>query len=204
MGQYYLPLINRNGKITVYSNIVGKKYIGLKLMEHSYWRNGLVGEVVNSLFYNRARVCWVGDYYDEDNCNQVNCNDADTVRKIGLAVWGENREERKKCAIKHTRTLSDCLLVNHTKKVFIRGNEYYENNKIVEEYEGKKYDYAIHPLPLLTCTASHSGGSYHSETGAEFIGTWFNDEISVVMCYEESELLSKGFTDITKNVFFKE
>ena len=73
MGQYYLGYVNHNGKHKVFDNHVDKDWQGLKLMEHSWWLNSMVGNVVNDLFYNKGQVCWVGDYYAEEDYAQINC-----------------------------------------------------------------------------------------------------------------------------------
>ena len=56
MGQYYLGYVNHNGKTKVFNNRVDKDWQGLKLMEHSWWLNSMVGNVVNDLFYKRKRL----------------------------------------------------------------------------------------------------------------------------------------------------
>lgn len=197
MGQYYLGYVNdsQNGIKQVFDNEVDDDYNGLKLMEHSWWRNRYVGNVVNNLFYERKRVCWVGDYYDEDGYAQVNCDRA-TVKEIGEFVWGEHQEEHlTKSSKTRVRFLDGCLLVNHTKKQFIICDDYYERNKFIEHWSGKDYPCVIHPLPLLTCSASHSGGSYRG-TNSDLCGTWFNDEIEVVLDSEIEPLTEQGYTEV--------
>ena len=178
MGQYYLPYVKTGEHVKVFDNKVDGEWEGLKLMEHSYWRNHYVGNVINEIYYNRSHVCWVGDYYDECDYEQVNCKDRETVKKIGDYVWNE-KTKKKECKIKNSRSLVDCLLVNHTKKIYLSGNEYYKRNMWLETWEDKEYPWCINPLPLLTCSANHSGGSYYG-INRELCGTWFNDELEVV------------------------
>lgn len=197
MGQYYLGYVNRNGKRKVFDNHVDKDWQGLKLMEHSWWLNSMVGNVVNDLFYNKGRVCWVGDYYAEDDYAQINCGE-ELVKEIGEYVWGDGDNEkpiRTKCTLKKVRYLYNCLLVNHTKKQILVCDDYYQNNKLVEKWGDKDICYCIHPLPLLTCSASHSGGSYYGENQNQ-CGCWFNDEIEVVLVWELDSLLKKGYTKV--------
>lgn len=193
MGQYYLGYVKHNkGKEKVFDNHVEDEWNGLKLMEHSYWKNLYVGQVVNELFYNKGRVCWVGDYYNEDDYSQVNC-DKETVKRIGELVWNDNSPiKQTKGTRANSRRLTDCLLVNHTKKVYIDCNLYRNQNTWIETYEGKDYDWCIHPLPLLTCSASHSGGSYYG-IHKDLCGTWFNDEIEVVYEWEKDSLVQQGY-----------
>lgn len=192
MGQYYLGYVERGGKTKVFDNKVDNDWQGLKLMEHSWWLNSMVGNVVNDLFYNKARVCWVGDYYDEDNCSQVNC-DSETVRSIGKRVW--NGKPQSKCSRKKVRYLTNCLIVNHTKKVYIDCDEYYKRNQWNETWDGEEWIECIHPLPLLTCSGSHSGGSYHG-INYDDCGTWFNDEIEVVLSWERHDLDENGYSKV--------
>lgn len=194
MGQYYIPYVKQGKKEIKFDNKVDGDYNGLKLMEHSWWLNCYVGQVVNQIFYKKGNVAWVGDYYNEDNYAQVNCN-KEEVKRIGELVCNENSPLKETAShTRKARTLSDCLLVNHTKKLFINGNKYFKENKTVETWNGKDYDCCVHPLPLLTCSASHSGGSYNG-INKDLCGTWFNDVLEVVFDWEEGKLIGKGYTE---------
>ena len=190
MGQYYLPYVKSGNKTKVFDNKVDGDYNGLKLMEHSYWGNLFVGNVINEIYNNKSRVCWVGDYYDEDNYSQVNCEDKELVKKIGHRVWGD-RAKIEPSHREESLDLNHKYLVNHTKHIYIDCNEYYNQNKWFEEWNGKKYPWCINPLPLLTCSASHSGGSYYG-INREECGTWFNDLIEVV----DNETDMTGYTKV--------
>lgn len=197
MGQYYFGYVNHNGKRKVFDNRVDNDWQGLKLMEHSWWLNSMVGNVVNDLFYNKGQVCWVGDYYTEEDCAQINC-DKESVKAIGEYVWGngDNKEPIKaKCTRKKVRYLHNCLLVNHTKKQILVCDDYFERNKYLEKWNDEEWFECIHPLPLLTCSASHSGGSYYG-INKEQCGCWFNDAIEVVLAWELDKLLKKGYTKV--------
>lgn len=197
MGQYYLGYVKHNKSIKVFDNAVDGEWNGLKLMEHSWWLNSMVGNVVNDLFYNTGRVCWVGDYYAEDNYHQINYNNeiSGKVKEIGDLVWKSENKKNTKCSIRNVRYLFNCLLVNHSKKEILVCDDYYKNNMQVEKYDGKEYSICIHPLPLLTCTASHSGGSYYG-VNKEKCGIWFNDEIEVVLSWDLDKLLEKGYKTV--------
>ena len=194
MGQYYTPYVKQGKKEIKFDNKVDGDYNGLKLMEHSWWLNCYVGQVVNQIFYKKGNVAWVGDYYDENNYAQVNCN-KEEVERIGELVWNKNSSLKETAShTRKARTLSDCLLVNHTKKLFINGNKYFKENKTVETWNGKDYDCCVHPLPLLTCSANHSGGSYYG-INKDLCGTWFNDVLEVVFDWEEGKLIGKGYIE---------
>ena len=192
MGQYYLGYINRKDHKKVFDNHVDGDFTGLKLMEHSWWLNSMVGNVVNDLFYNKGNVCWVGDYYDEDNYSQINC-DKETVKTIGDYVW--EKPKMTNCTRKKVRYLTNCLIVNHTKKLIIVCDEYFEHNKYLEKWDNEEWFECIHPLPLLTCSANHSGGSYYG-INKEVCGSWFNDEIEIVLSWELNDLTKNGYQTI--------
>ena len=207
MGQYYLGYVKHNEKnIKVFDNKVDGDWTGLKLMEHSYWLNSYVGNVVNDLFYNKGKVCWVGDYFDENDYKQINCEDKGTVKAIGENVWDKNKGiKQTKCSRSKVRYLTNCLLVNHTKRIFVDCDNYYEHNKVLETWENddeyEEWWECVHLLPLLTCSANHSGGSYYG-LNMEDCGTWFNDTIEVVLKWELQKLLNKGYRKV--EYLFKE
>lgn len=194
MGQYYLGYVNHNGEHKVFDNHVDGDFTGLKLMEHSWWFNSMVGNVVNDLFYNKGYVCWVGDYYAEDDYAQVNCGKK-LVKVIGDLVWNMKSKDYIKCTRKKVRYLTNCLIVNHTKKQILVCDDYFEHNKYLEKWNDEEWFECIHPLPLLTCSASHSGGSYYG-TNKDQCGIWFNDSIEIVLAWELDSLLKKGYTKV--------
>jgi len=203
MGQYYLGYVNHNGKQKVFDNRVDGSWSGLKLMEHSWWLNSYVGNVVNDLFYNKGNVCWVGDYYAEEDYTQINCG-KELVKAIGEYVWGNGDNEepiKTKSTRKKVRYLYNCLIVNHTKKQVLKCDEYFKNNKFVETWDNEEWESCIHPLPLLTCSANHSGGSYYG-INQDQCGIWFNDEIEIVLIWDLEELLKNGYEEVM--FFFKE
>ena len=62
MGQYYKPM-----SLDTKEYLVSHKYgNGLKLMEHSYYKNNFVAEVIHLLMneWNTHQVLWSGDYSD--------------------------------------------------------------------------------------------------------------------------------------------
>lgn len=200
MGQYYLAYVAEEGKKpVVFDNNCEGEWNGLKLMEHSWWLNDVVGNIANNLFYNKAHVCWVGDYYDEDDYHQVNCS-KDKVQEIGDYTWKEEtKRQSPKC--KNVRYLTNCLIINHTKKLYIDCDKYYERSKVKKKYEGETYFQCIHPLPLLTCSANHSGGCYYG-INEDKCGTWFNDEIEIALSWEAEIFKAKGYKEF--EIEFKE
>lgn len=199
MGQYYLGYVRRGDKFKVFDNKVDGNWTGLKLMEHSYWLNSYVGNVVNDLFYNKGEVCWVGDYFAENDYEQINAS-KEIVKAIGEKVWGKESKQIK-CSRTKVRYLFNCLIVNHTKREIIVCDDYYEKNKVLEKWDNEEWFECIHPLPLLTCSASHSGGSYYGINN-NLCGSWFSDCIEVVLRWELEDLIAKGYK--TTDYRFKE
>ena len=193
MGQYYLPYVKTGNKIKVFDNKVDGDYNGLKLMEHSYWLNRFVGNVVNELYYNKSRVCWVGDYYDECLGEQPNCDDDELILRIGKRVWSDKAKIEESHA-NNSVSLDHLILVNHTKKIFIVGDNYYHRNKWMETWDNKPFAWCVHPLPLLTCTSSHAGGSYYG-INKDLCGTWFYDLLEVVDENDLDDLEEKGYIE---------
>lgn len=178
MGQYYLPLLIKGNSKKVFDNHVILKdgstdWNGLKLMEHSWSENLVCGAVVNALYHNKQRVCWMGDYANENDFEQVNCDNRELKEKLYNIVWNDraNGKHLQKTREEDCVHLKELIIVNHTKKVYINCDEYLKHNKD----EG----WCVHPLPILTCSASHSGGAYYGPN-KHLCGTWFYDEIEVV------------------------
>lgn len=200
MGQYYLCYVNHNGKQKVFDNYVDKEREGLKIMEHSWWLNSLVGNVVNDLFYNKGQVCWVGDYYYEDDYAQVNCG-KELVKAIGEYVWNNKEAKKVRGSSKKVRYLTNLIIVNHTKKQILVCDDYYAQSSYTEKWYDEEWQACIHPLPLLTCSANHSGGSYYGPN-QEDCGIWFNDVLEIMLSWDKEKLLKKGYHIV--NFFFQE
>ena len=153
MGQYYKPTILAKNKKTVvkwmYSHDYGN---GLKLMEHSWIKNGFVSTFESLIFDNPQHIVWAGDYADECKRRKSNIFDRCTqAKKIHPDEVAPNFK----------------YIINHTKKEF------------VDKTKGRKVDgWQIHPLPLLTCEGNgRGGGDFRGES--DLIGSWARDEISV-------------------------
>ena len=71
MGQYFIPVLERNGKTTVFDNhfkVKGnteKQLNPMKLTAHSWVYNEYTEGFCNKLLNKPARVMWVGDYSDK-------------------------------------------------------------------------------------------------------------------------------------------
>lgn len=179
MGQYYKPVC-LDTREWIYTH---KFDSGLKLMEHSYLDNRLL-KVVEALLapggeWHEKRIVWAGDYADEEEGTTENI----------YAMMGEAEEIFPNSL--PPLDPSFCFLVNHTKKVFI------DLRKVRENSANKEY--AIHPLPLLTCEGNgRGGGDFRGED--KRIGSWARDVISI----EDSLQVTNVYSDEEVDGLFKE
>lgn len=174
MGQYYTPMLTKeNGERVVYNGYVDGEYTLAKLMEHSWWRNELVNAICEEVYHNPKRIIWVGDYSDGYAPDEPTPNNLslEEIQEIHNYIF---RDETAEVGVKRTDfTLDNKLLVNHTKKVCLDGNSYYQKCVFDEVW-------CIHPLPLLTAVGNgFGGGDYHRGTNLSDVGSWANDLISV-------------------------
>lgn len=210
MGQYYNCLVERGGQFKNYSlQIKGWKereekgeqwaYNGVKLMEHSYWGNSFMQAITGDLYHHKARVAWVGDYADdykwEDSDKKPN------PRALSWLAWGGVGDDpilpMEDIEDNGGLTLEDKYLVNHSKKIYVSGNDYYELNKFKWSDTDERFS-CIHPLSLLTACGNGLGGGDYYEDNPDYnqVGSWCMDVISV-----EDEAPA-GYTEETYN--FKE
>lgn len=205
MGQYYRAYIQTLGRepriYTMEPDVFMKTenydfYNGLKLMEHSWLQNSLLTDVCNEIYHRPSLVAWVGDYCTDDATPDLLFKLAwgDESPKIDYEVYSEwiktatwNDEEYQ--YIDHKFDYADRWLVNHTKRIAFKFDNLYKDED----------GWTIHPLPLLTCTANHSGGSYYGDEKAdnELVGTWYLNVISI------EEELPKGYVEVETPQFFE-
>lgn len=165
MGQYFMPIIgNKNGlNCKVFDRSVDDKYTFAKLMEHSWWNNPFCNSFSKKLYKHKSRVIWCGDYADDDDLI-FNFDPSVHVPSVG-EIWGETT---KRYSVKATDfTLDNKFLLNHDTKEFVDLNDYKQKSK-------GKYDWVIHPIPLLTAVGNDRGfGDFH-EGNVGNLGLEFN------------------------------
>lgn len=187
MGQYYQPIGIRKNKITAICTMPGD-FNGRKLMEHSYYENTWVGAALTYLYHNPARLAWIGDYSDEfygEDAYEKKMPQ-DKFLKFFKVAWGERRPHRENIPPLETKPEDELYLVNHTQKTYVDLAKTWFRNICHEKWidrEGEKheYDYAIHPLPLLTACGNDRGGGDYRKRNQDFdkVGTWAFDRIEV-------------------------
>lgn len=167
MGQYYVPVLKRKGKITVYDNYLKgdvECYNGLKLTEHSWLGNRWIDTIASQLYNTKCKVAWIGDY--SDHPDELFWEHQDDITFD--FVWNHARVRPPY----HVVNLKDKFLINHTKKLYIDMKKYIENSI---DNDG----FVAHPLPLLTAVGNGKGGGDYYGIYEEIVGTWAWDELSI-------------------------
>ena len=186
MGQYYNAVLKINGEKEVFSIYVDGKFVGCKLMEHSYWDNSFVLAIASKFWRTKGQLAWVGDYADEDDFNwNTEFEDAwSNIARADLSYNGFRLEGK--------------YLINHTKKIFIDLDEY---KKLLE-----KENWIINPLSLLTAVGNGKGGGDFGDeqVGAKMVGSWTWDiiEITDQDLYDwKYNMKTKSYDAILKEAF---
>lgn len=166
MGQYYTAVVENEvvGKVAQYT-------YGMKLMEHSWWRNNHMGAISKMIYKTKSTVCWVGDYASED---EDWCGEEQKDYWYGAAWrYDDNKEPILTPENAEGISLDNKFLVNHTQKIYIDCNKYHDEND--------RGGWCIHPLSLLTAKGNgRGGGDYHSNyPNFDDVGSWALDEISI-------------------------
>lgn len=186
MGQYFKPILRRNGRMQTYSTWVrvgknadlsryndfdrqyilekGMYYMLCKLMEHSYWGNPLVDGIAQTILENPAQVAWIGDYADS----------GDFPDKFELA---RRREGRAVMEPSPKFTMHNKFLINNTKRRYISCEQFYQDHVWHEKFDGREISWCYNPLSLLTAVGNGAGGGDFYGNGSERIGEWVFDEI---------------------------
>lgn len=164
MGQYYRAVIGDSEGLN-HEVMEPRTGEGSKLMEQAWWGSPYSNAVAEKLYNNPSRVCWVGDYADDDDF--INFRHHHPVYR---EVWGAVKPKR----LNETGfSLNHKYLLNHDTKEYISLDEYREQTS--ESY------YRTHPLPLLTAVGNDRGsGDFHEgNVGYESVGSWAWSLISI-------------------------
>ena len=199
MGQYYHPVFHRNKKGSfMYSHDYGD---GLKLMEHSWMKNGFVKTFEEQISDNPALVVWAGDYADNEKKTSPFFNKALNDKRVkdgaeGHSLYdlcydpkykepGDEKLYKKISFTKIQPVESETdfqYIVNNTTKQFV------DKRKAKKDKDG----WQVHPLPLLTVEGNNrGGGDYRLEN--KNIGIWARNEIYV------SNTKPQGYTELIPN-----
>lgn len=163
MGQYYHALTINESESKVWSlqctHFNNTRdfdyYVGLKLMEHSYYRNILTDAMSGYLYHNPTRLYWVGDY------------SSDIKPRICDKTWGKNASEYH-FEIQPKFDYNNKWFVNHTKK---------QGFKLLEPHQMLTLE--IYPISLLTAVGNGRGGGDYFGKNKEQVGIWAGNIVSI-------------------------
>lgn len=173
-GQYYRPVLMKNGRTTVFNRYINKEYRCAKLTEHSWWYNPVCNYVAKQLYCERGRLAWVGDYVKNSELKELGMN------KNMKQVWDSKGTGITLDEERFTFSLSNKFLCNHNKKLYVNLNEYRKISNSSKSYCGK--DWVLHPLSILTAVGNGRGGGDYSGDHypcLDLVGTWAWDLISI-------------------------
>lgn len=170
MGQYYCGVIlnshkkNFPNKDKVAAWVSSYDYNnGAKLMEHAYIGNKYVGAFETLINKENGKyagypIIWAGDYADEEPYKFK----GEKVTLYSLAH--DNNNKLNGIVPKHYR-----YVINEDKKLFI------DTGKINKD----KYEYRIHPLPLLCADGCGRGGGDYWGKNQRRVGSWKRNVVVV-------------------------
>lgn len=178
MGQYYRIVTGNNDGITVYNrSIKGEgEYVGAKLMEHSWWENSTCKALAASIVDNPAKVCWCGDYAEDEECKALGFSYGE--------VWGDEADDKEIDPAPEGFSLDNYkYLVNHDKKQYVDLAKY---RKACTD-DG----WCVFPVSILTSLGNgRGGGDYYRDD--ELVGSWAFDTIEIT----NNDVEIDGFTEI--------
>ena len=161
MGQYYRPVLEIAGVVTIYGRYLDKRWIISKLMEHSYIGNYMMNTVSKDLFERKGRLLWCGDYAED--------NEIEITGLTVKSIWQVNGDFMKKTKFR----VNNLYLCNHDTK------EYINMKKYITLIEADYDDHLIvHPLSLLTAVGNGRGGGDYYGINKDYVGLWVWNLIS--------------------------
>ena len=147
---------------------------GLKLMEHSYRKNGFVNAFETLIADNPQRVVWAGDYADNEPDQKITVKEEKELNGVKYLVDVEEEVNLYGLCDDSTKIIPKArrkeyrFVINHTKKCYV------DKRKVPKFNDG----WQLHPLPILTCEGNgRGGGDFRGESS--LIGLWARDLISV-------------------------
>ena len=193
MGQYYRVVSLENKEAMMPSHYM----VGLKLMEHAYYYNEFVCEIIELLMseWKGNRVVWSGDYsdtaiyeWDSEIFKNISpysfdYSEFDTDHNEGGTIF-ELTEYGAEGVLEMMETISKThVFVNYDKKIYCRFDCCKEN----------EYGFRISPIPLLLCNSNgRGGGDYRSESDYDLVGSWAYHHVGV----EKIKELSEDFEEV--------
>jgi len=173
MGQYFLS-VNLDKQEFVSPTDYNS---GLKLTEHSWLYNPMVGAIVLALTpfgpWYRDRIVWAGDYMDEGLFLKGIKGRTRKDRTL-YECCRDDDDDRSPCISRIRPVLPDGpvpeLIVSHDAKEFVWLLD-------LPEEDPADPGWHLHPLPLLTCSGNgRGGGDFRGDN--RYTGAWAGHHIS--------------------------
>lgn len=188
MGQYF-KVVNLTKKQVISPRSFGA---GIKIMEHSWTENNMMAFVEKAMSYNGAvlngeninwcndKVVWVGDYSNGQfffNLLQNEC------LFTNLYEFVSDTEMQSKTGIifEELVNINDEDFTSQERYKYIMNTTKGEYVNLYKLPKPTPDAWIIHPLSLLTQDITGSGGGdYDGESGREYLGRWYGDNIMAV------------------------
>ena len=155
MGQYYRPVLEIDGVVTIYGRYLDKRWIISKLMEHSYIGNYMMNTVSKDLFERKGRLLWCGDYAED--------NEIEITGLTFKSIWQVNGDLMRKTQFR----VNNLYLCNHDTKEYINMKKYI---KLIEaDYND---NLIVHPLSLLTAVGNGRSSGGYCGINEDYVGLW--------------------------------
>lgn len=179
MGQYYKPILLKEDKKSIDLHFHPIHYDnGMKLMEHSYIGNALVGAAEYFIEDDPCNIVWAGDYADnepniDDNLYFIASCEEYEPQCMTPQYIGKKQKKGMGYVLKMFCKTSKRTryIINHSKKQFV--------DKTKCPILNDEYKMIIHPLPLLTADGNGRGGGDYRGNNKNLVGTWARDYIEV-------------------------
>ena len=161
MGQYYKVIVRKDGKDTIYNRKVeGYDVCAGKLTEFSWWGNRFCRSLAKTLLDSPGKVCFVGDYAEEDECKALGFDYG--------SVWGDCAEHSDSPA-SFLDLDSVKYLVNADRKEYVD----LPNYKAASTVDG----WTLFPLAILTALGNGRGGGDFGNEDDPSVGSWAFDSV---------------------------
>ena len=181
MGQYYKVIVRKDGKDTIYDRKVegDDRYVCAKLTEFSWWENKFCRSLAQTLLDSPGKVCFVGDYAEEDECKALGFDYE--------SVWGDNA--------KHSYSPASFLDLDSVKYLVNADRKEYVD---LPKYKAASTDgdgWTLFPLAILTALGNGRGGGDYGDDEDPSVGSWAFDSVyftnELPEGYEELEVVYK-------------
>lgn len=187
MGQYYEIYCCKEGKEPCAYNrkvLPDCDYMPAKLTEHSWWENEFCRALAWSLVNSPSQVAWVGDYFNPT----VEIQNYEFFINAIEATQGDSAILQPIEPAPSEFSLEDYVLVNNTKKSFLRLDKY-------KNFSTDNDGWCVFPISILTACGNGKGGGDYFGINLSQVGTWAGDTILLI---EKEKITDKEYKDFNE------